>query len=213
VLLARAAVRRACQRAWRARNGWTGQHGDGRVDVWARASWRQRERETTEGDHRICMGVVEGRRRQGRVIWRLWPVGVAFAFYLAAASRPKITPAQQYKYPATRAPRKALFFTSAYLPPLLGPSSLALATNDAHAWVLHFAQTSRPLWASPAQQPGSRPQSTTVDGAAGDVSCCRISRPSSALTTGSVRDQLAHMCGKKPLHVAAPIQCLCESRS
>jgi hypothetical protein len=156
VLLARAAVRRACQRAWRARNGWTGQHGDGRVDVWARASWRQRERETTEGDHRICMGVVEGRRRQGRVIWRLWPVGVAFAFYLAAASRPKITPAQQYKYPATRAPRKALFFTSAYLPPLLGPSSLALATNDAHAWVLHFAQMSRPLWASPAQQPGSR---------------------------------------------------------
>jgi hypothetical protein len=125
---------------------------------------------------------------------------------LAAASRPKITPAQQYKYPAARAPRKALFFTSAYLPPLLGPSSLALATNDAPAWVLHFAQMSRPLWASPAQQPGSQP-------CFGDVSCCRISRPSSALTTGSVRDQLAHMCGKKPLHVAAPIQCLCESRS
>jgi hypothetical protein len=153
---------------------------------------------------------VEGRRRQGRVIWRLWPVGVAFAFYLAAASRPKITPAQQYKYPATRAPRKALFFTSAYLPPLLGPSSLALATNDAHAWVLQFcANVQAPLGESST----AARQSTTVDGAAGDVSCCRISRPSSALTTGSVRDQLAHMCGKKPLHVAAPIQCLCESRS
>jgi hypothetical protein len=35
------------------------------------------------------MGVVEGRRRQGRVIWRLWPVGVAFTFASQLPAGPK----------------------------------------------------------------------------------------------------------------------------